>query len=79
MNPIDQILSKLVGHVAEQAGVQVAQSPQIQGAIAEAKNQVARAQTALLWGEIAAALIFVFYFVPRFETPIPRPMRRGRR
>ena len=63
------ILQSILGNVAEQAGAEISQNPDVQKAVEQAKA----------WGSVAtvaAVLVFVFYFVPRFENPVPRVWRR---
>ena len=76
MNQLNQALQKLVGHISQQAGEAVAGSPAVQAAIAQAQGELDWYKTV---GNVAGALAlltFLFYFLPRFESPIPRAWRR---
>lgn len=82
MNPIQQLASKalndLLGHVSAQAGAAVANSPAVQGALAQAQGEIDWYKTVGNVAGVLAILTFVFYFLPRFESPIPR-IYRGRK
>ncbi|MDE2040580.1 MAG: hypothetical protein KGO96_13790 [Elusimicrobia bacterium] len=78
MTAFDKILNDLVGKVAASAGASVANTPQVQQAVSDAKAQLGQYK---LYLDVAAGLAlftFVFYILPRAESPIPRVWRSRR-
>ncbi len=69
-------VANLVSTVAASAGSAAVDSPQVKTAIDAAQAELSRYRTIAYAAGGAAALVFLFYFVPRFESPIPRIYRR---
>ena len=82
MNPFANMVSGILRSVTESAGAaaasSVAKNPTVQGALTEAQAQLDQAKTAAYIAAGVALVVVTFYYVPRFESPIPR-IFRGRR
>ncbi len=78
MNPFDRLISSLTGKAAQSVGMTVAADPQVQAAIEAAKVEYAQLQTLKWIVGIAGGLTLAFYYLPRFESPIPRIWRKRR-
>lgn len=81
---ISGLLSNIFSSVAKSAGTAVAKTvvanPTVQDSISMVQAELESAKTAAKVAGGAALIIGVFYFLPRFENPIPRIFRkRGRR
>ncbi len=69
-------VANLVSSVAKSAGSAAVESPQVKEAIAAAQDELNRYRTVAMIAGGAAAAVFLFYYLPRFESPIPRIYRR---
>lgn len=78
MNVLSQALQKLVTGVSAQVGTAVTSTPEAKAAITAVQDEIDKWQKTAYVAGALAAVVFVFYFMPRFESPIPR-IFRGRR
>ncbi len=57
-------------------GLSEEQKAQVKEALAAAQDELNRYRTVAMIAGGAAAAVFLFYYLPRFESPIPRIYRR---
>jgi hypothetical protein len=74
---------KLFSGIAESAGTAAAKAaaknPTVQGALDDMSARLERAEDATKIAAAVAGVVVAFYFLPRFENPIPRIFRKGSR
>lgn len=89
-NPLSSIFgnieaeaTKLFSGVAASVGTKAAQAaasnPTVQGALDDLQGRLDRAQTAATVAAGVAGVVVLFYFLPRFESPIPRIFRKRKK
>ncbi len=80
MNPLNKLVSGLFGSIATAAGTSVAaaaaKNPTVQDALTDIEARLDRAQTIATVTAVVASVVVAFYYLPRFESPIPRIFRR---
>lgn len=83
MDPLSKLVSGLFSSVARDVGTKAAaaaaSNPVVQSSITDIQDRLDRAQHAAMAAAAVAGIVVVFYFLPRFESPIPRIFRKGRR
>jgi hypothetical protein len=83
MNPFESLFSGIMSGVTKAAGSAaakaVAGNPTVQGALTDAQAQLDQAKKAATVAAVVAGAVVLFYFIPRFENPIPRIFRKGRK
>jgi len=72
------ILTGLVQSLVGQVGGATLQTPAVQAALVDAQAQIEAIRTRLYIASAVAGVVVLFYFVPRFEVPIPRVWRKRR-
>lgn len=75
---LPSVVSNILGAIAQKAGSSVAQDPQIQAALASAQSELAFYKGIAIVGGVIIGAEFLFFYLPRFESPIPRGLRRRR-
>lgn len=79
---IEKEATQLFSGVAQSVGTTAAQAaaanPAVQNALGDLDARLDRAQTIALLAAGVAATVVLFYYVPRFESPIPRIFRKRR-
>lgn len=78
----NKLVSGLFSGVAESAGTvaaaAAAKNPAVQGALTDLEDRLNKAEAVAKVAGIVAAAVVAFYFVPRFESPVPRIFRKRR-
>lgn len=72
MSVLTEFFKKQAGDAAGSAIDTAASDPRVQAAIAAAQEEAVFLQRVAVVVAVAASLVFVFYYVPRFESPGPR-------
>lgn len=76
MNPLSSALQNLVSGIASEVGTSVTSAPGVQNAITAAQAELDNYKTYAYVASAVALAVVVFYFLPRFESPVPRIFRR---
>lgn len=79
MTGLPPVLQNIVSGIIKEAGASAASSPTVTAAISQAQDQYKKLETVAYVAGAAAALTFIFFVMPRMESPIPRIFRRSRR
>lgn len=72
------ILTGLVQSLVGQVGGATLNQPDVKAALIDAQAQIDAIRTRLYIASAIAGVVVLFYFVPRFEAPIPRVWRKRR-
>ncbi len=75
---LDAPLAGLVSGIAGAVGQAAVSTPAAQSAIAGVQAQINQYKVLAYLAGGAAVLVFTFYFLPRFESPVPRIYRPRR-
>lgn len=79
-NPITDAFSKLFSGVAQSVGTTAAKAaasnPTFSTALDDLQARLDRAESMTKLAAGVAGIVVLFYFVPRFEKPIPRIWRK---
>lgn len=75
---MSDILQNLVSGIENEVGTIVTSTPQAKSAISAVQDEIAGYRTAAYFAAAVAAAVVLFYYVPRFESPVPRIWRRRR-
>lgn len=80
--PFQNLVSGLFAGIAKSAGNAAAQAaaknPTVQGALDDLQSRLNHAESAAKLAGAVAGVVVLFYFLPRFESPVPRIFRKRR-
>lgn len=77
--PFTSLFSGIAQSAGNQAAQAAAKNPAVQSALADLEARVAQAQKVAYIAAGVAGVVVLFYYVPRFERPVPRIFRKGGR
>jgi hypothetical protein len=79
---LNKLVSGLFSGIAASAGTAAAkaamQNPTVQSALDDFNLKLQKAEQVATVAGVVAAVVVVFYFLPRFESPVPRIFRKRR-
>ncbi len=76
---VKSLFSGITASAGSAATRAISSNPTVQTAIEDVEAKLQSAQNIAVVASVVASAVVLFYYLPRFESPVPRIFRRKRR